>query len=432
MQVTVGEDGIEKEFESKLRGVRGLRITERDGHEREMVSLRAEDVPAKDGLNVVLTVDSVLQQMMETELAQGQHDFSAVNICGLAIRPRTGEILAMASLPNFDPNHPGGPGVVPEMLRNRVIKDAPEPGSTFKIVVISGALNDHLVKLTDRFDCEHGEFKYAGVMLHDHNGGSGILEVKDIIAKSSNIGAAKIGIMMKEQRLNDYVHAFGFGATTGVALPYEFKGIVNDRTNWSKISITRIPMGQEIGVTPLQMAMAMCAIANKGILMQPMLVDRLTAPDGTIAVKYNPQPMRRVIGEEADHDIIEALKTVVLTGGTAVGAAMTNYTVAGKTGTAQEAGPHGYSDRNYYASFIGFFPADNPEICIYVGMELDDPKGAHEGGRTSALVFKKIATQAATYLNIRPDRGSATGVPEPEPAPTTAPEQPLRTFAAHM
>jgi len=380
-----------------------------------------------------LTIDSVLQQILETELAQGERDFSAVNICGIAVRPRTGEILALASFPNYDPNHPGGSGVTPEMLRNRVIKDAPEPGSTFKIVVISGALNDHLVKLTDRFDCEHGEFRYAGVMLHDHNGGSGILEVKDIIAKSSNIGAAKIGILMKEQRLNDYVHAFGFGAPTGIPLPYEFKGIVNDRTNWSKISITRIPMGQEIGVTPLQMAMAMSAIANKGILMQPMLVDRLVAPDGTAAVKYYPQPARRVISEEADHDIVEALKNVVLPGGTAVGAAMTNYTVAGKTGTAQEAGPHGYTDRIFYASFIGFLPADNPEICVYVGMELDDPKGAHEGGRTSALVFKKIATQAATYLNIRPDRGGTTGAPEAEPTPMVAPEPSLRTAAMmHM
>jgi cell division protein FtsI (penicillin-binding protein 3) len=156
------------------------------------------------------------------------------------------------------------------------------------------------------------------------------------------------------------------------------------------------------------------------------------ATDGKVAVKYYPQAVRRVIGDEADHDIVEALKTVVLPGGTAIGAAMTNYTVAGKTGTAQEIGAHGYSDRIYYASFIGFFPADNPEICIYVGMQLDDPKGAHEGGRTSALVFKKIATQAATYLNIRPDRGDATGVPEAEPAAVATNEQPLRTLAARM
>ncbi len=196
--------------------------------------------------------------------------------------------------------------------------------------------------------------------------------MKEIITKSSNIGAAKIGILMGQQRLYEYIRGFGFGTATGIPLPYESRGIVHDVTNWTKLSISRIPMGQEIGVTCLQMAMAMSAVANKGVLMQPLLVDRLVQSDGTVAVKYYPQPMRRVISEAAARDMVEALKTVVTEDGTAVAAGMTNYTVAGKTGTAQKVDGHKYLDK-YYASFIGFFPADNPEICIYVAM--DAPKG---------------------------------------------------------
>ncbi|HVV00371.1 MAG TPA: penicillin-binding protein 2, partial [Verrucomicrobiae bacterium] len=226
---TCGKDGIEQSFDATLRGVSGWRLTERDQRHREVVPLREQDVEPRDGLNVVLTIDSVIQSILETALAQGMEKNSPASISGIVVRPRTGEILALATLPNFDPNNPGAAPA--DARRNRIIADVAEPGSTFKIVVVSGALNDSLVKLTDAFDCEHGHFFYAGRNLHDHKA-YGTLTVQDIITKSSNIGAAKIGIKMGEDRLYDYIRRFGFGSATGIPLQGEVGGIVHSVKNW--------------------------------------------------------------------------------------------------------------------------------------------------------------------------------------------------------
>jgi cell division protein FtsI/penicillin-binding protein 2 len=303
----------------------------------------------------------------------------------------------MATLPNFDPNNVGAAS--PEWLRNRTIADVAEPGSVFKIVVITGGLNEGVVTLNDVFDCGHGAFFYANRTLHDHDS-QGDLTVKQIITKSSNIGAEKVGIRMGEEKLMDYIQAFGFGHRTGIPLPGEEGGIVHAVTNWSKVSIAQIPMGQGIAVTPLQTVMAMSAIANKGTLMRPMLVDRIEDAEGRVLVKYFPQPVREVAGPAAIKDMVTALKTVPTAEGTAVEAKMDHYTVAGKTGTAQKPAHGGYSDR-FYSSFVGFLPADNPEICILVVM--DDPRDGHYGGQVAAPVFHAIAERAANYLNIKPD-----------------------------
>ena len=396
----VGKDGIEHTFDSKLRGVRGWRVTEKDGKQREMVSRREQDVEARDGLNVVLTIDSVIQHIVETELAGAMEKHSPVSISGIVVRPRTGEILAMATLPNYDPNNPGS-GTA-DARRNRVIADVAEPGSTFKIVVISGALNDRTVSLADSFDCEHGHFWYAGRNLHDHQS-YGVLSVENIITKSSNIGAAKVGIKMGENRLYDYIRDFGFGTRTGIPLQGEVSGIFHPLKSWSKVSIAQIPMGQGIAVTRLQMVMAMCAIANNGWLMRPMMVDRLEDSEHRVVAKYTPQRVRQVIGESADKLMVKALKTVVSPEGTAAKAALEHYTVAGKTGTAQKAEHGVYVPGKYFSSFIGFFPADDPELCISV--TIDEPKEGHYGGDTAAPVFKQIAERAANYLNIRPEDG---------------------------
>ncbi|MDB6021438.1 MAG: Peptidoglycan glycosyltransferase, partial [Pedosphaera sp.] len=361
--------------------------------------------------------------IVETALAQGMRDHSPVSISGIVMRPRTGEILAMATLPSFDPNNPGAPGEAPGARTDRLISQIEEPGSTFKIVVVSGALNDGTVKLTDEFNCEMGNWWFAGTRLQDHKS-YGVLNVKEIITKSSNIGAAKIGVKMGDLRLLEYIRGFGFGRPTGIPLPSESWGIVHDTTNWSKISISHIPMGHEVGVTSLQMAMAMSAVANKGVLMQPLLVDRLVQPDGTTAIKYSPQPVRRVISEEADRDMVEALKSVVTDDGTAKAAMLEHYTVAGKTGTAQKPENGHYSRDKFFSSFIGFFPADNPEILIYVA--LDTPRGGHYGGETAAPVFKEIAEKAANYLNIKPDKGDPSAMPGEK---LVAPESPVKTAA---
>jgi cell division protein FtsI/penicillin-binding protein 2 len=393
-----GVDGIERVFNDKLSGVRGWRVTETDSRKREMVALRDQDVPARDGLNVVLTIDSVIQHLLENALAEGFQRNSPANISGLVIRPRTGEILGMASLPNFDPNQVPRD---PELRRNRIITDVVEPGSTFKIVVVSGALNDRTVTLNDVFDCENGRFPFAGRVLHDHGQGYGRLSVESIITKSSNIGAAKIGIKMGNRRLYEYLCDYGFGMPTGVQLPSESRGIVHPVDKWSKVSIAQIPMGQGIAVTRLQMAMAMSAMANNGALMRPMLVSRLEDRDGHVVVQYKPQQVRQVVSAAAAQQMVQALKTVVTSDGTAAKAALTNYTVAGKTGTAQKAGRGGYLPGKYVASFIGFFPADNPELCISI--VLDEPKGGHFGGEVAAPVFHQVAESVANYLNISPD-----------------------------
>jgi cell division protein FtsI/penicillin-binding protein 2 len=398
-------------MDAKLKGVRGWRVTERDRHHQEMVAMREEDVEPHDGLNVVLTIDSVIQHNVEIALANAMAKHSPISASGIVIRPRTGEILAMASLPNFNPNNPGAM-TDPSAEKNRVVVDVAEPGSTFKSVTVSSALNDGIVKLTDQFNCENGRFGFAGRILHDHES-YGTLTVENIIAKSSNIGAAKIGILMGEEKLYAHLRDFGFGERTGIQLPGESRGILHEVNKWTKVSIAQIPMGQGVAVTPLQMALAMNAIANKGVLMRPLLVSELREQDGTVVARYAPQTVRRVISEAADREIIQALKTVV-TDGTAKNAAMTNYTVAGKTGTAQKNDGHRYLDK-YYASFIGFFPADNPEILIYVA--LDEPKGSlHQGGQAAAPVFKEIAEKIANYLNIRPDKAVDPAVPDVLPS----------------
>jgi len=396
---SAGMDGIERAFNTKLDGVRGWRATEVDSGRREVVPLRDQDVEPRDGLNVVLTIDSVVQHILESALAEAMQKHEPISVTGIVARPRTGEILALATLPNFDPNNPGGP---PEARRNRVITDVLEPGSTFKIVVVSGALNDGVVQLGDVFDCEHGRFAYAGRILHDHES-YGPLSVENIITKSSNIGAAKVGIKLGEERLYNHIRDYGFGVKSDIPLPGEVPGYVPPTKKWFKVSLAQIPMGHGINVTRLQMAMAMCAIANGGVLMRPMIVDRLEDREGHLVAKYSPEAVRRVISEAAAREMVKALKTVPTPAGTAPKAALEYYDVAGKTGTAQKAGVGGYMPGKYFSSFVGFFPADNPELCISI--VFDEPKQGYYGGQIAAPVFKQVAQLAASYLNIRPDHG---------------------------
>jgi len=407
----IGQDGIEQQMDEKLAGVRGWRLTETDGQRREQVQWREQDVEPRDGLNVVLTIDSFIQHTVEAALAEGMEKHSPISISSIVVRPRTGEILALATLPTYDPNQAGK--FPPEARRNRVVSDIAEPGSVFKIVVVSGALNEGLVDLNDKFDCEQGVFHYAGRALHDHESFS-TLSVEQIITKSSNIGAAKIGIKMGEDRLYDYIRRFGFGTVTGIPLPGEVSaGRFVQLSKWTKVSLAQVPMGQGISVTRLQMIMAMSAIANGGKLMQPMIVDRLEDRQRKVVAKYAPHQVRQVISEATARQMVTALKTVVGREGTAPKAAMDHYTVAGKTGTAQKVEHGVYVHGKYFSSFIGFFPADHPELCISV--MLDEPKHGYYGGQTAAPIFKQIAERTANYLGIQPedvdDRGTLAESP---------------------
>ena len=410
-----GRDGIELALNSALGGVAGWRVTETDRQQRELVALRDEDVKSRDGLNVVLTLDEAIQHILETSLADAMQKHAPVSITGVVMRPGTGEILAMASLPSYDPNQPGT--ITTNTGPNRVISDVMEPGSTFKTIVISGALNDHIVTLNDTVFCENGQFHYGGITLHDSEGHHfGNLTVQQVLQKSSNIGASKIGILLQATRLYDYMTDFGLGAVTGIPLPHEAsaKNFVRDpngsrpEDKWGKYSIVQIPMGQGVAVTRLQMAMAFGALANGGVLMRPMLVKRLQDREGKIVQQYEPQSVRRVVTESTAKQMVGALKTVVSDEGTAPMARLANYVVAGKTGTAQKVVNGAYSSDKYVISFIGFFPADNPQVCISIVM--DSPKeGGHAfGGALCGPVFREVAERCASYLNIPPDQNLQT------------------------
>jgi cell division protein FtsI/penicillin-binding protein 2 len=397
-----GVDGVERWFENKLKGVRGWRVTETDNRKREITVYREQEVEPRPGLNVVLTIDMVIQSIVEQQLAEAIKKHSPISASSMVVRPATGEILAMATLPTYDPNQPWA--FKQDEMRNRIITDSVEPGSTFKIVVVSSALNEGVIKFTDKFDCEHGRFLYMGKVLRDHEPYD-VIPVEDIIMHSSNIGAAKIGLKLGEERLYHYIQDFGFGSKTDVGLGGEMGGILHDVKNWDKLAVTRIPMGQGIAVTQIQMMMAMCAIANGGRLMRPMIVNRLQDQNGEVFARYHSQKVRQVISESAARQTVQALKKVPTKNGTAEKARMEHYLVAGKTGTAQKPGGKGYLEGKYVSSFIGFFPADAPEVCISV--ILDEPKNGHYGGQTAAPFFKAIADQVANYLKIKPDHEDA-------------------------
>jgi cell division protein FtsI/penicillin-binding protein 2 len=397
-----GYDGIEKFFDDKLRGASGWRVTGFDSGKNELVSRRDEDVQPQNGLSVVLTIDAVVQHIVETALAEAMKEHSPVSITGIVTRPRTGEILALATLPAYDPNDLSS--ITTNTEPDRVISDVMEPGSTFKTIVISGALNEHIVTLNDTVFCENGVFHYGGITLHDATHDHfGNLTVEQVLQKSSNIGAAKIGIKLKADKLYDYMQAFGLGAFTGIPLPHEVSASQFVHPLKGKYSIAQVPMGQGVAVTRLQMAMAIGAIANNGVLMRPMLVKCLEDSNGNVVQRYEPQSVRRVISDATARQMVAALKTVVSKDGTAERAAITNYVVAGKTGTAQKVVNGHYSSDRFVVSFIGFFPADNPQLCISIVM--DAPKeGRHAfGGTLCGPVFSEIGRLCASYLNIPPD-----------------------------
>jgi cell division protein FtsI/penicillin-binding protein 2 len=399
-----GYDGIEKFFDNKLEGASGWRVTGMDSRKNELTAYRDEDVQARDGLNVVLTIDTAVQNILETELADAMREHLPAGITGIITRPGTGEILAMASFPNFDPNNLQSINTNNEP--NRVISDVMEPGSTFKTIVISGALNDRIVSLNDTVFCENGLFHYGGITLHDaeHNH-LGNIPVWEVLEKSSNIGASKIGIKLQAPRLYEYMTDFGFGAATGIPLPGEVSAhrFVRPANEWGKYSIAQIPMGQGVAVTRLQMAMAISAIANGGVLMRPMLVKQLQDSEGNIVQKYEPQAVRRVVSEDTAKQMVEALKTVVSDEGTAPLARLADYVVAGKTGTAQKVEDGKYANDRFVVSFIGFFPADNPKICISIVMDSPKEGGRAFGGALCGPVFHNVAERCASYLNIPAD-----------------------------
>ena len=392
-----GKHGIEMALDSVLEGVRGWRQTETDRGRREVVAFREYDIKPRDGMNIVLTIDANIQYIAEKALEKLCMKHTPVSACVVVMRPNTGEILALSNRPTFDPNKPGDSTAANR--RNRVVTDMYEPGSTFKIVAVSGALNEGVVRLSDRFNCENGNFYFAGKVLRDHHAYSD-LSVEEIITKSSNIGTAKVAMRLGANRFHSYISHLGFGVKTGISLPGEVSGMLHPLRKWNKLSISRIPMGHEIAATPIQLVLAMSAVANGGNLMRPILVDKLTDRDGNIVVDYPNAVVRKAIRSETAQQMVEALITVVSPSGTAKQAWLKNYVVAGKTGTAQKVSKvrRGYDPGKYFSSFIGFLPARKPELCI--GVFVDEPQNGYYGGLVAGPAFKEIAEKSANYLGV--------------------------------
>jgi cell division protein FtsI (penicillin-binding protein 3)/stage V sporulation protein D (sporulation-specific penicillin-binding protein) len=397
-----GIQGVESSMEEYLHGQDGYRYIEHNRAGQEMVLYRGQERTPRNGYQVHLTVDLNLQNIVENEIDAAMREYRPQKATIILMRPQTGEILAMANRPAFDLNERSE--AKPEQMKNRAIIDMMEPGSTFKIVTAAAALNEHKVRPDTTIFCENGLWNFGGRPLHDHKA-YGELSVQDILVKSSNIGAAKLALSVGEQKFYEYIRRFGFGERTGIELPGEISGVIRPPQSWSKISITRIPMGHEVGVTPLQMTLAMATIANGGKLVTPRIVKSITTEEGKTVSTFSPVVLRQVITPETAAQIGKALRGVVSDRGTAAAAAVPGFTISGKTGTAQKVDPRGgYEQGKYVVSFTGYLPSDHPE---FVGLVvLDDAHTTkpelNYGGLVAGPIFSRIAEKAARYLDLEP------------------------------
>ena len=403
--------GVERFFDYYLRGQDGWRETERDGRRRELAQFRAREVAPADGLNVALSVDLMVQHIVEQEVARLAAEYNPESVSVIVSEPSTGAVMAMANYPTYDPNEFYNTKKYPiDSQRNRALTDLIEPGSTFKIVPAAAALNERIVAPEDIFQTGVERVSYKGRSLKlpsDHHTYDS-LSMHDIVVKSSNRGAAHLGLILGENRLHDYAEAFGFGEKTGFDLGGEVSGTLHSVKNWDGLTITRLPMGHAVSATPMQIHGAMSVIANKGVLMEPLIAERVFDAVGNDIVHFSPKAKRRVVSTEVAQTVADMLVDVVGKDGTARKAAIDNYSVAGKTGTTQKIVNGKYSRQHHVASFSGFFPANNPALVITVVVDEPQLKGVGYGGSVSAPAFRNIAEACIAYLGIRPSRPDAS------------------------
>ncbi|MFH0826680.1 MAG: penicillin-binding transpeptidase domain-containing protein [Candidatus Omnitrophota bacterium] len=387
-----GLEGIELGFDKYLKGKAGWALFLRDARQRKL-DIWEEMVLPKDGYNLILTIDEVVQYIAERELDKVFQSSHAKGACIVVMDPHTGAILALANRPTFDLNNGGK--VDRDQIRNRAICDLFEPGSVFKIVTLSAALEEKKVKEEDRFFCENGSYKVVSHTLHDHRP-HGWLSFKEVIQQSSNIGTTKVAQMLGPEVISRYVKLFGFGEKLGIDLPGEINGVAKEVRRWSKISIAAIPIGQEVGVTALQLAGAISVIANGGQLMKPYVLQSIQDKSQETIKEFSPHMIRKVISSDTAERAKKILAQVV-ENGTGTLARMEGITAAGKTGTAQKLEPNGtYSHSKFIASFIGFAPVEDPLIAIVV--VVDEPRPYYFGGVVAAPVFKNVASDSIKYL----------------------------------
>lgn len=390
-----GLEGIELFLDKYLRGQPGWAVFLRDARQKKLDVWEKMVLP-KDGYDIVLTIDQVVQYIAERELDKAFKAFHARGASIIVMDPHTGKILAMASRPTYDLNEHGD--VSKDAKRNRAICDLFEPGSVFKIVTASAALEEKRVSEEDRFFCENGSYRVANHILHDHEA-RGWLTFREVIEESSNIGTVKIAQQLGPDIVYKYVRLFGFGSKSGIDFPGEISGMIKEPKYWSKTSIGAVPIGQEVGVTALQLASAMSVIANGGQLMKPYIIDEVRDKQGEVIAKSRPKLIRKVLSLDTSLRMTKML-TGVVEEGTGKMAQVPGFTSAGKTGTAQKLDPNGaYSHNKFVGTFVGFAPTEDPLVTIVVS--LDEPHPAYYGGVVAAPVFKNVAGDVLRYLKTK-------------------------------
>jgi cell division protein FtsI (penicillin-binding protein 3) len=392
-----GMSGIEYAFEDQIRGRAAKVVVHTDARRRPVSHTER---PSTEGDTVILTLDERIQHVAERELERSMEQTQAAAGTVIVVEPFTGEILAMAGRPTFNPNRYAA--FPSSRWRNRMVSDAFEPGSIFKIVTAAAALQEHSVDPGEVLDCGNGVVEIAGTVIHDHKEFDR-LTFREAVAKSSDIGMIRVGQRVGRDNFDRYVRAFGFGEPTGVELPGESGGLLKPPSKWSALTLPSMSFGQEVGVTALQMAMAGAAVANGGYLMKPLIVRRIESADGETVRENKPVVVRRVLDPDAVDTLVDMLRAVVREG-TGRRAAVPGYVVAGKTGTAQKIDPATgrYSMVDHVASFIGFVPASRPALLVLAS--LDTPRGwPNQGGDVAAPLFARVAEDSLRVLAVPPD-----------------------------
>jgi len=393
-----GLEGVELGYDDFIRGEPGFIVVSKDALGRSITPQSLPFHQSLDGCEVILTIDKNIQYIVEKELKKSILACSAKGGMAVVMNPRTGEILAMAVQPSFDPNHFSSSP--PQVRKNRTVTDTFEPGSTFKVFLLAAALEEQMVEPKEMFFCENGSYVVGGKVIHDVHK-YGWLSLADVIKVSSNVGASKIGRKLGKTKLHRYLKNFGFGSKTGIDLPGEAVGFLAAPRNWSEVGLANISFGQGVSITALQLTTALAAVANGGVLVRPYVVKAVLDSNGKVLKENRPKSIRRVISAETAATVTRILQAVMQEGGTGKAAALSGYESAGKTGTAQKALPNGrgYSDKRT-GTFYGFAPADNPQVVITV--VIDEPQGMSYGGVVAAPAFKAIGEQVLPYMGIYP------------------------------
>lgn len=391
-----GLEGAELYYDSFLAGgIKKVRA-EKDARGRLILF----DDMSSQGMDIVLTIDKNIQYITEKALARAVNKYNAKGATAVVMNPKTGEILAMATLPTFDPN--GFKNFTPKDWRNRAVTDAFEPGSTMKPFLLASVLEEDVAKLTDIFFCENGKYNIKDRTFHDTKE-HGWLSLKNIVKYSSNIGSAKVGEKLGKEKYYSYLKKFGFGEKTGIDLPGESRGLLSHYTRWSGVTLHTISFGQGIAVTTLQMTNALSAIANGGYLMRPYVVKEIRG-DSEHKKTFEPLIIEKVMSGETARQVKDVMVSVTEGDGTGLMAAVPGFRVAGKTGTAQKVDfkKGGYARGKYVSSFMGFAPADDARLAVYVAV--DEPKGFYSGGYVAGPVFKEIIFNSFRYMGVSPDQ----------------------------